>query len=98
MTAYKNYDEVMAYTNGIIKGEIIANKYRIKACKRFKKDLENPEYTFDPKDAEFVINIIEKTICHQQGEQQDSTPLRGTPVLFDEFSQVYHLQPVGIQT
>ena len=93
MTAYKNYDEVMAYTNGIIKGEIIANKYRIKACKRFKKDLENPEYTFDPKDAEFVINIIEKTICHQQGEQQDSTPLRGTPFFLMSFHKfiIYNL-------
>lgn len=93
MTAYKNYDEVMAYTNGIIKGEIIANKYRIKACKRFKKDLENPDYTFDPKDAEFVINIIEKTICHQQGEQQDSTPLRGTPFFLMSFHKfiIYNL-------
>ena len=93
MTAYKSYDEVMAYTNGIIKGEIIANKYRIKACKRFKKDLENPEYTFDPKDAEFVINIIEKTICHQQGEQQDSTPLRGTPFFLMSFHKfiIYNL-------
>lgn len=93
MTAYKNYDEVMAYTNGIIKGEIIANKYRIKACKRFKKDLENPDYTFDPKDAEFVINIIEKTICHQQGEQQDSTPLRGTPFILMSFHKfiIYNL-------
>ena len=93
MTAYKNYDEVMAYTNGIIKGEIIANKYRIKACKRFKKDLENPDYTFDPKDAEFVINIIEKTICHQQGEHQDSTPLRGTPFFLMSFHKfiIYNL-------
>lgn len=93
MTAYKNYDEVMAYTDGIIKGEIIANKYRIKACKRFKKDLENPDYTFDPKDAEFVINIIEKTICHQQGEQQDSTPLRGTPFFLMSFHKfiIYNL-------
>lgn len=93
MTAYKNYDEVMAYADGIIKGEIIANKYRIKACERFKKDLENPDYTFDPKDAEFVINIIEKTICHQQGEQQDSTPLRGTPFFLMSFHKfiIYNL-------
>ncbi len=29
-------------------------------CQRFKRDLENPKYDFRPKDAEFVIQIIEK--------------------------------------
>ena len=42
-------------------------------------DLKNDKWDFNPKDADFVINIIEKTICHQQGEKRDGTPLRGTP-------------------
>ncbi|MEG0944386.1 MAG: terminase large subunit [Angelakisella sp.] len=76
---------VMKYANGVANGEITANKYRIKGCKRFLKDLENPEYDFNPKDAEFVIQIIESTFCHQQGEMLDGTPLRGKPFILTAF-------------
>nr|UCS96232.1 MAG: terminase large subunit [Caudoviricetes sp.] len=76
---YKNWDIVFGYVEGIISGTIVANKYRVKGCERFLKDLENPIYDFIPDDAEFVISIIESTICHQQGESLDGTPLRGTP-------------------
>lgn len=57
------------------------------------KDLENPEYDFRPKNAEFVIGIIEKTFCHQQGEKLDGTPLRGTPFLLEPFHKfiIYNL-------
>lgn len=76
---YKNWDAVFTYTNGIAEGTIVANEYRVKACKRFLKDIENEAYDFNPTDAEFLIGIIENTICHQQGEKRDGTPLRGTP-------------------
>ena len=85
MANYKSYQEVFGYVNGVISGEIIANKYRIKACERFLKDLKNPKYDFDPSQAEFVIGIIENTICHQQGEKLDGTPLRGEPFLLMPF-------------
>lgn len=85
MAKYKNYELVMAYAKNIVEGKVIANKYRVKACERFLKDLENPDYEFRPKDAEFVINIIETTICHQQGEMKDGTPLLGTPFFLMDF-------------
>lgn len=52
---------------------------------RFFKDLENPDYYINPKGPDFCIQIIEKTICHQQGEKLDGTPLRGTPFLLEDF-------------
>lgn len=93
MNKYKNYAAVMQYANDIVDGKVIANHYRKKACERFLNDLKNPEYDFNPKDAEFVINIIEKTICHQQGEKQDGTPLRGEPFLLMPFHKfiIYNL-------
>ena len=93
MANYKNHDIVMKYVEDIVSGRVIANHYRIKACERFLKDLENPAYNFNPKDAEFVISIIENTICHQQGEKQDGTPLRGTPFFLMPFHKfiVYNL-------
>lgn len=93
MNKYKNQDEVFDYVHGIISGKIIANKYRIKACERFLRDLENEKYDFNPSDAEFVINIIESTVCHQQGEKLDGTPLRGTPFFLIPFHKfiIYNL-------
>lgn len=83
----------MEYANSIVEGRKIACKEQIQGCKRFLKDLENSKYDFNPKDAEFVIQIIEKTFCHAQGEKIDGTPLRGTPFLLEPFHkfQVYNL-------
>ena len=60
---------------------------------RFFSDLDNPEYWMDSKAPEFCIRIIEKTICHQQGERLDGTPLRGTPFMLEPFHKfiVYNL-------
>lgn len=93
MAKYQNKKEVFDYVNGIISGEIIANNYRIKACQRFLKDIKNPIYDFEPSQAEFVIEIIESTICHQQGEKIDGTPLRGTPFVLMPFHKfiIYNL-------
>lgn len=90
---YKNYDAVMEYAKNIINGKKIANKYRIIGCQRFVDDLENPEYDFKPDDAEFVIQIIESTFCHAQGEMLDGTPLQGKPFLLTDFHKfiVYNL-------
>ncbi|MDO6631773.1 terminase large subunit [Bacillus thuringiensis] len=83
----------MEYAKSIIEGKKLANKEQIQGCERFFHDLKNPEYEFNPKDAEFVIGIIEKTFVHAQGERLDGTPLRGTPFLLEPFHkyQVYNL-------
>lgn len=83
----------MQYAQDIVSGKILANEYRVKGCQRFLDDLKNPDYDFQPKDAEFVISIIENTICHQQGEKRDGTPLRGEPFLLLPFHKfiVYNL-------
>lgn len=82
-----------AYARGCVDGSIIANEYRIKGCQRFLNDLENPDYDFKKSDPEFVINMIENTFCHQQGEMFDGTPLRGRPFLLMPFHKfiIYNL-------
>lgn len=83
----------MTYAQDIVSGKILANEYRVKGCQRFLDDLKNPAYDFKPADAEFCIGIIERTICHQQGEEQDGTPLRGQPFLLMPFHKfiIYNL-------
>ena len=89
----KNWQCVLDYCNAIRSGEKIACIELKQAVERFFKDLENPAFDFKPKDAEFVIQIIEKTICHQQGEAIDGTPLRGTQFLLQPFHKfiIYNL-------
>ena len=89
----KNWTEVMKYANSIREGRKIACKYLQLGVARFFRDLENPDYEIDHKGPEFVIGIIEKTICHQQGEKIDGTPLRGKPLLLEPFHKfiVYNL-------
>lgn len=81
----KYWKDVLRYAEGIRSGKIIANEERIQAVERFFKDLENPDYYINPKGPDFCIQIIEKTICHQQGENLDGTPLRGTPFFLEPF-------------
>ena len=83
----------MNYAKDVVSGKIPANQYRIKGCERFLSDLKNPAYDFQPRDAEFCIGIIEKTLCHQQGERQDGMPLRGTPFYLLPFHKfiIYNL-------
>lgn len=89
----KNWQTVREYCEAIRSGEKIACRELKQAVERFFADLENPEFEFKTKDAEFVIQIIEKTICHQQGEALDGTPLRGKPFLLQPFHKfiIYNL-------
>ena len=83
----------MKYAESIRDGRKVACPELKQAVERFFRDLENPEYEPDAKGPEFCIQIIEKTMCHQQGEKLDGTPLRGTSFLLEPFHKfiVYNL-------
>lgn len=83
----------MEYANCIVEGRKVACKETIQMCQRFLNDLKNDKWDFDPKDAEFVIQIIEKTFVHQKGEDMQGVPLRGTPFLLEPWQKfvVYNL-------
>ena len=90
---HKEWTEVLRYAEGIRDGTIIANKERQQAVERFFCDLDNPDYEVRHMGPEFCIQIIEKTLCHQQGEAIDGTPLRGTPFLLQPWEKfiIYNL-------
>lgn len=87
----------MEYATSITEGRKVACKYQIKCAERFLKDLENPQYELKPDDADFCINIIERTLCHQQGEALDGTPLRGTPFKLMPFHKFIIYNLVGFK-
>ncbi len=90
---HKSHEIVAEYANSIVESRKAACREQIQACQRFINDLKNPAYTFDPTDAEFVIQIIEQTFVHDQGEKLDGSPLRGEPFLLEPWQKfiVYNL-------
>jgi phage terminase large subunit-like protein len=90
---YKNYDIVLEYVKSVLEGRKIACNETKHMCQRFLDDLKNPKYDFNPKNAEFVIGIIEKTFVHQKGEDMQGRPLRGRPFLLEPWQKfvVYNL-------
>ena len=89
----KNWPVVLEYAESIRNHLKLACEELKQAVDRFFYDLENPEYWLDTKAPEFCIQIIEKTMCHQQGERMDGSPLRGEPFLLEPFHKfiVYNL-------
>ena len=93
----KNWPEVLEYAESIRDGRKIACEELKQAVERFFRDLETPDYELDPKAPEFCIGIIEKTLCHQQGEKLDGTPLRGTPFLLEPWQKFIIYNLVGFK-
>lgn len=93
MFSGKYAKEIDQYCQDCLNGEIPCNYYRKKAIERFYNDLNDDRWDWNPNDADFVVSIIEKTICHQQGETQDGHPLRGTPFILMHFHKfiIYNL-------
>ena len=71
--------EVDAYVEACISGEANVCVEIRQACERYLRDIQNPKWEFRTGPANEIIAIVETTICHQQGEFLDATPLRGTP-------------------
>lgn len=94
---YKNWKNIIEYAESIRDGRKIACEELKQAVKRFFNDLENEHYWMDYKAAEFCIQIIEKTLCHQQGERMDGTPLRGKPFFLDDYQKFILYNLVGFK-
>ncbi|MBQ7563907.1 MAG: terminase large subunit [Lachnospiraceae bacterium] len=97
MDKKKNWNAVIKYAKSIRDGKKIACKELKQAIERFFRDLENPAYEIDHVAPEFCIGIIETTICHQQGEKIDGTPLRGKPFLLELYHKFIIYNLVGFK-
>lgn len=92
---HKHWQDVIEYAEGIRDGRIVANIERRQAVERFFRDLENPAYEMTHKAPEFCIGVIETTLCHQQGEDLNGNPLRGTPFLLQPWEKFILYNLVG---
>lgn len=78
----KHYKSVaIKYADDVIAGNIIAGAEIIAACKRFKDDLQREDLELREHDPDLVINIMQTTLVHAQGEDLDGHALLGTPFI-----------------
>lgn len=82
---WRYWPACLRYAESIRSGKKIACAELRQGVERFFRDLDNPAYEIDHKGPEFVIGIIEKTLCHKQGETLDGTPLRGKPFILTDY-------------
>ena len=87
---HKNFNGVLAYANDIISGKRIACKELKQACQRFLDDLNDERYELKNKDAEFCIQIIEKTFVHIKGTA------KGKPYLLEDWQKFIIYNVAGI--
>lgn len=73
--------EVEGYVEGCLSGELNVCEEIKLACVRYVSDLDTSKWEFRADPPNDIIAIIETTICHQQGEFIDATPLRDTPFI-----------------
>lgn len=93
----KHWQTVLDYAESVRSGKKVACVELCQAVDRFFRDLDNQDYTMSPVWPEFCIGIIEKTLCHQQGERLDGTPLRGTPFLLEPYHMFVIYNLVGFR-
>ena len=77
----------MEYVESVVGGKKIACKETVQGCERFRRDMGNLNYDFNPKDAEFIIQVIESTIVHEKGEDMQGHSLRGKPFLLEPWQK-----------
>lgn len=89
---HKNYDIVLNYAKSIVEGKKIACKELIQAAQRFLDDINDPRYELRAKDAEFCIQIIEKTFTHIKGTA------KGQPYILEDWQRfiIYNVAAIYI--
>ena len=89
---HKNFKVVVDYAKNIVSGKKIACKELIQAANRFLKDLDDDRYELRAKDAEFIIQIIEKTFVHIKGTA------KGKPYILEDWQRfiIYNVAAIYI--
>ena len=83
----KHWEAVCRYARDIADGKKLACKEQSEGCRRFLDDLKNEKWVFDSYEADWVIDVIERTFKHRKGETLAGAPLRGAPFLLEPWEK-----------
>ncbi|AZR80686.1 hypothetical protein ABE48_22835 [Bacillus thuringiensis] len=65
VSSKSNEAVVLEYAHSVAESKKIVGKEIKQTCQRFLDDMNNSEYDFRTRDAEFVIQVIEKMVLLQ---------------------------------
>ena len=82
-----HFDTAVRYAEDIVSKKVLSNIDRALACKRFLADLERDDLDFRSDQFDFVIDLIEGTIHHVQGEDKNGVSFKGTPMLLTDWQK-----------
>lgn len=82
-----HFKTAYSYAKKIADGEVLANEDRVLACKRFLNDLKRDDLDFKQEEFDFVIDWIECTVHHVQGEDEEGRSFKGTPMLLTDWQK-----------
>lgn len=83
----RNFDAAFRYAKDIANKKVLANEDRVLACKRFLDDLERDDLDFRQDEFDFVIDLIEGTVHHVQGEDKNGISYKGKPMLLTDWQK-----------
>lgn len=82
-----HFDTAVRYAEEIASLKVPANEDRVLASKRFLNDLKRDDLDFRQDQFDFVIDLIECTIHHVQGEDKNGVSFKGTPMLLTDWQK-----------
>lgn len=90
---HKHFQEVIDYCNDVLSDKKIACKELKQAAQRFLDDLQDERYELRAKDAEFIIQIIEKTFVHIKGT------MKGKPYILETWQRfiIYNVAAIYLR-
>jgi len=77
----EHFKTAKQYAEDIVKGKIPAEEHKVAGCKRFLDDLKRTDLQLNTKEADFVIEAIQKFIVHNTGEDLSGNALMGKPLI-----------------
>ena len=89
----KNYFGVaLRYAEDVVAGKIRRGNAS-RQCRRFLSDLKRDDLRFDKRDADFVCGFIEGFCVHEKGEDIEGNPLKGKPLILQDWQifTIYNL-------
>lgn len=82
-----HFKTAVRYAEDIVGIKVLANSDRVLACRRFLSDLKRDDLDFREDQFDFVIDLIEGTIHHVQGEDVTGVSFKGAPMLLTDWQK-----------
>ena len=83
----RHAEEVMRYAISVAVGEKVAGIDLILGCIRFLEFLGRDDFDVNPRQADFVISLIETMCVHRQGQSPTGAPLTGRPLILEPWQK-----------